>query len=148
MNEITQIRQATMNDVPMIAPLLEQLGYPSTEEQIRSRLEVMVDHPDYSTWIAEQGESVVGLIGAHIGYAYGIDGCVGQITAVVVDAQARGQGIGTKMIHVAEDWVREKGGTRIFLNSGRDRLEAHQLYERLGYSGASFCFGKNLGPNN
>ncbi|MFB7360046.1 GNAT family N-acetyltransferase [Streptomyces gardneri] len=45
----------------------------------------------------------------------------------------RGQGIGTALVHAAEELVRERGGTALGLGVARDNPRAAALYARLGY---------------
>jgi ribosomal protein S18 acetylase RimI-like enzyme len=45
----------------------------------------------------------------------------------------RRQGIGTRMLRIAETDLARRGYRRVVLNVGRENLEARQLYERHGY---------------
>jgi len=139
-----QIRRATVDDASALVPLLEQLGYPSTASEVQERLTVILQHPDYNTWVVQQGKRIIGLTGARIGYAYEQNGCYGQLTALVVDAEFRGGGVGTALVQTAEAWIRERGGIAIVVNSGSHREEAHQFYEHLGYAATGLRWVKEL----
>lgn len=51
-----------------------------------------------------------------------------------VRPQYRGRGVGTRVMQVVENDLRERGFTRITLNVAKDNPRARQLYERLGYA--------------
>jgi ribosomal protein S18 acetylase RimI-like enzyme len=54
---------------------------------------------------------------------------------VVLEAW-RSNGIGTQMVHVAEEMARQRGFRRLSLGVGVDNPRARSLYERLGYRDA------------
>lgn len=58
-----------------------------------------------------------------------------RLDEVVVDAAARGQGVGEELVRAALELGREKGAQVAELQSGRgsNRDAAHRLYERLGF---------------
>ena len=56
-----------------------------------------------------------------------------QVEAVRTSAALRGQGIGATLMAYIEDEARRRGAARIQLTSNRERVRAHQFYERLGF---------------
>ena len=58
-----------------------------------------------------------------------------RLDEVVVDAGARGTGVGEALVKAALDIGRERGAQVAELQSGRGetREAAHRLYERLGF---------------
>ena len=50
-----------------------------------------------------------------------------------IQAEYRGRGLGSHMLRVVEDDLRQRGFQTAVLNVSRDNLDARQLYERLGY---------------
>jgi GNAT superfamily N-acetyltransferase len=55
------------------------------------------------------------------------------IEDVVVDATARGKGIGEKLVRFAVSYAEEKGITKIDLTSGPARIDANRLYQKLEF---------------
>ena len=51
-----------------------------------------------------------------------------------VAAECRNRGIGTRLIHAAEEYAKEIGITKIVFHVEKTNENAHQLYLRLGYS--------------
>lgn len=55
------------------------------------------------------------------------------IDTICVAKNARGLGIGTKLLQFAEHYGRELGYNKISLNVELEKLDARRLYERMGY---------------
>lgn len=58
-----KIRKAVIKDVPELASLMEQLGYPTTVESMTVRFHNIESNPSYHTLVAEVNGKVVGMIG-------------------------------------------------------------------------------------
>lgn len=58
---------------------------------------------------------------------------------VVVDREARGQGIGEKLIRTAITRAEAEGAKTIDLTSRPSRVEAHRLYRRCGFEMRETC---------
>ena len=56
-----------------------------------------------------------------------------QVEAVRTSAALRGQGIGATLMEYIEDEARRRGAARMQLTSNRERVRAHEFYERLGF---------------
>ena len=65
---------------------------------------------------------------------------------IAINADQRGQGLGRTAMLLAEDVVREKGGTTLGLNVFGFNAPARGLYESLGYETTSMRMLKNLTP--
>ncbi|AKM18320.1 MULTISPECIES: GNAT family N-acetyltransferase [Bacillaceae] len=141
-----EIRKATSNDIPELASLMEQLGYPTSVEQMRIRFSNIESNPSYHTLVAEYDGKVVGMIGLCTGVFYELDGSYVRIVALVVDSNYRSKGIGRKLIEEAESWAKRQGAISIGVNSGNrtERLTAHQFYINMGYEQKSIGFAKKL----
>lgn len=85
----------------------------------------------YNTQVAEVNGNIAGMIGMNLGYHYEKNGNYIRIVALVVDQNYRRQGIGERLIQTAEEWAREKGATKLVLNSGNrdERSDAQQFYK-------------------
>lgn len=55
------------------------------------------------------------------------------IEDVVVDAAARGRGVGEALVRAALDMAREQRAARVMLTSNAARQAAHRLYRRMGF---------------
>lgn len=141
-----EIRKATSKDVNDLASLMEQLGYPTSLEQMKIRFNNIEDTPNHYTLLASYEGIVVGMIGFHTGVLYNKDGIYARIIAFIVASNYRNKGIGTLLLSEAERCAKNLGADGIGLNSGNrsERDNAHQFYENNGYSAKSTGFVKSL----
>jgi GNAT superfamily N-acetyltransferase len=138
------IRNATISDAPALAELITQLGYPTTPAQMQTRLPPLLVEPVNGTLVAELGGRVVGMIGLRIDRAHEYDGVQGRILALVVDASARGNGIGTALVAAGERWAAERGAGKIVVTTAKHRERTHEFYRALQYDFTGLRFGKVL----
>jgi GNAT superfamily N-acetyltransferase len=67
-----------------------------------------------------------------------------QVEAVRTSAARRGQGIGATLMAYIEDEARRRGAARMQLTTNRQRVRAHEFYERLGFVGSHIGMKKYL----
>ena len=94
--------------------------------------------------VAAEGDAVYGLCGLHLMTAIHRDAPVGRITILVVREDARGQGLGRRLVSAAEDIMRARGCAFLEITSNRRLEQAHEFYEAIGYERTSFRFAKAL----
>jgi GNAT superfamily N-acetyltransferase len=128
------IRPATLADIPSLAQLMGQLGYPTETIQMETRLKTIMAHDDYHTLVAEINN----------GHYYEKDGGFGQIVTLVVKEGFRGHHVGSSLMAAGENWLKEKGTQRALLTSGNFRKDAHQFYKHLGYDANGIRFVKTF----
>lgn len=141
-----EIRKATLNDIEGITQLMGHLGYPTTINKMKIRLNDIYSNPDYHTVIASSNGKIVGMIGLVKGYYYELDGFYIRIVVLVVDKNYRNKGIGKQLLEKAESWAKNIGATGIGLNSGDrpERISAHNFYKKNGYVERSIGFAKKM----
>lgn len=128
-----EIRKAVLPDITAIADLSAQLGYPTDEEQVHSRLSEILNKTDHSMWVAElEDGAVVGWVHVMRTLVPEIDPFA-EIGGLVVDSDNRSQGIGKALLERAESWARENNLTSLCVRSNVIRSRAHQFYEQAGY---------------
>ena len=66
------------------------------------------------------------------------------IEGVRVHADARGDGLGTRLIKWAIEEARDRGCALVQLTSDATRIEAHRFYERLGFEASHLGFKMQL----
>jgi len=128
-----QLRPARSDDAEAIRPLLEQLGYVIAEDQLAQRLAQFSSDPASPVWIAEQEGRLVGCIACHLTPPLHQIEPLGRITALVVDENLRGLGIGKALVDEADRFFRRQGCLAAELTSSDHRLAAHAFYEARGY---------------
>jgi GNAT superfamily N-acetyltransferase len=63
---------------------------------------------------------------------------------MVVDANARGRGVGAFLVQQIEEWARERGAERVTLTSASHRTDAYKFYEAIGYQVTGTRFMKRV----
>jgi GNAT superfamily N-acetyltransferase len=132
-SEQVRIRPVSVADVEQLAELCGQLGYPSTPQQVRQRLEAILHDPDHAVLVAEiEGNSVVGWIHLFI-YKLLVADPQASLGGLVVAEAYRGRDIGQRLLQAGELWAEEKGCWSIYLRSNVIREQAHLFYEKRGF---------------
>ena len=62
--------------------------------------------------------------------------------------EARGEGVGSKLVAFVEDWAAMRGIPRISVTSGKQRGRTHGFYEQRGYERTGLRFSKAIPPRN
>lgn len=144
-NEVT-LRLATFDDVPRITLLAEQLGYPTTEEEMACRIAELFQQSNNAIWVAALPEGeVVGWIHLYVHRSL-VANPVVMLGGIVVDEAYRGKGIGQRLMQHAEIWGQAHGCDAVYVKSNINRERAHNLYERLEYqkTKTQYAFRKDL----
>jgi GNAT superfamily N-acetyltransferase len=143
-----RIRPATSDDSKQLAALVEQLGYPADEGFIRDRLAQLTSLPGTTVFVADDQGAVIGLSCFSIISLLHVEGGLGRISALVVDSQFKGQGVGRRLVTEAEEFAWNNGCARIEITSGDHRPDAHAFYEAIGYCQDCRRFIKNRPKEN
>jgi GNAT superfamily N-acetyltransferase len=125
------IRNAIITDVSEISRLCSQLDYSVTQEEITPRLERLFQNKNNAVFVFENQSCISGWV--HVFGKHLIELEYAEIGGLVVDKNARRQGIGEKLMRKSEEWAKENGYKEIRLRSGGQRKEAHKFYEKIGY---------------
>jgi GNAT superfamily N-acetyltransferase len=122
------VRLAQPCDSERIADLAGQLGYPSTGEEVRTRLNEMSDANLYAVFVAElPGGQIAGWIGVHLLRAVELD-TTAEISGLIVSEGFRCGRIGKALLDAAEEWSRSVGCSSISVHSNVTRERAHRFY--------------------
>jgi GNAT superfamily N-acetyltransferase len=128
-------------DATDVANLLGQLGYPVSASEAASRIK-LYSPPPYLLLIAKTEEETVGFIALHVYDELHLPGPVGRITSFCVNETVRGTGVGTRLLHAAEYFFKEKGCFKIEVTSNLRRMHTHHYYLHHGYKETSKHFVK------
>jgi GNAT superfamily N-acetyltransferase len=140
------IRPYHSTDLEALTELMSDLGYPTSVEQMKRRMEQIEAIPSYATFIASIDNKVVGMAGLRQNYTYEEDGCATQISTIVVKNEFQGKGIGKALVLFVEEWAAARNSTCIYLTSGikPERMKAHQFYTAVGFETTGYRFVKRL----
>ncbi len=138
------IRAAEAADVEALADLMTQLGYETRTSEMQMRIESILANKNYATFVAVSKGKVCGMIGTLTCYTYEHNSPSGRILALVVSEKMRGRGVGCTLIAAAEKDLAQKNISRVAVNTRFERKEAHEFYEKTGYTRNGFRFVKEL----
>ncbi|MFY9589608.1 GNAT family N-acetyltransferase [Rickettsia endosymbiont of Halotydeus destructor] len=146
---MVNIRPITIKDISNILPLMSQLGYSCSLEELTARFKSFINNDGYGVVVAKLDSKVVGLIAWSKSLLFVSDKIRIHIEALVVDENYRRQQIGEKLISYLEEIAKRHNPVIIDLTSGYRRAKGgtHAFYENLGYhSGekAGLYFRKEL----
>jgi GNAT superfamily N-acetyltransferase len=134
MHPSIEIRPATVQDAEQISPLIRELGYAMSAQQLRQKLIDLQDSKTDCVLVAASGEELLACISLHVMPLFHAEGNFGRITALVVSERQRGLGIGHDLILQAHQWFETLQCVRVEVTSGDQRERAHRFYERHGYA--------------
>ena len=138
------IRPATLADAAEIARLLTVLEHPATPEQVEARWPAFVAEGNVA-FVAERVDGTLGgVVTVHRTTVLHRPRPVGRVTALVVDQELRGHGVGKALVAAAEVELRRRGCGLLEITSNARRVDAHAFYERLGYERTSVRLAKTI----
>jgi GNAT superfamily N-acetyltransferase len=130
--EAPRIRPATLDDVPAMVDLNRQLGYPTTEPELRTRLEPILASAADAVLVADETDKPVAWI--HVAIERTLEATdVAVVRGLVVDETHRSGGVGLALLTAAEAWAKQHGCVAVTVRSRVVRERAHRFYEREGY---------------
>jgi len=112
---------------------MAELGYDASVTLIESKLRNFAPSEADRVFVAEHHKRLIGVISCHVTPLFHQRGNIGRITALVVDADSRGNGTGKSLIATAEQFLVESDCIRLEVTSGDHRKEAHEFYKHCGY---------------
>ena len=138
----TGLRPAVAADLPALVALLADDPLGSGREAragedlapYRRAFALIAGDPAHALVVAVDGEEVVGTLQLSVLPSLSLRGALrGQIEAVRVRADHRGQGLGEAMIGWAVGEARRRDCSLVQLTTNKARIDAHRFYERLGF---------------
>ena len=133
---IREITKADYNAVHGF--IVNSLGYNNDKAALFERLDGM-NSGVYHTMVAENDGKVVGFIGFYVLEAYEFSGGYIRVLALASDINYHGMGICSALLSAVEKYAADNSIPVISLNSGEQRTDAHQFYEKRGYK--KYCYG-------
>lgn len=139
------IREMTQNDIGTICPLLHQLGYELSVDEIEQRVAAVMAMPGHRLTVGIIDDQLVSLLHIYMRPALEKPPEI-IVQALVVDSNCRQQGIGKTMMESAEIWAKENGFSSVALTSNVSRNNAHAFYKALSYDiiATSHLFRKKI----
>lgn len=138
-------REFEQTDISAICELINcELGYSVTVNDLAIRINQMQKDKNYRIFVAADDNKVIAFIGLHIGLAFEFSSKVMRIIALAVKMEYQKQGIGEKLLQIAENYGAENKTAIIAVNSRLHRAGAHKFYEKQGFYKKGYSFAKVL----
>ena len=139
------IREAESADLPGVLALYAQPDFDDgvvlplhDAERIFARF---TRYPDYTLYVAEQDNRIVGSFALLIMDNLGHLGAPSAIVEdVVVGPVLQGRGVGRAMMRFAIARCRERNCYKLMLSSNTKRARAHAFYEQIGFERHGYSF--------
>lgn len=134
------IRLARLSDVPAMTALLRLLFAqeaefaPDTTAQDKGLRAILDDPSVGQLFVADDGERILGLVNLLYTYSTALGARVALLEDMVVAEEARGSGLGTRLVEAAVDHCRKSGCKRVTLLTDGDNERAHAFYQRCGFA--------------
>lgn len=135
------VREATAADCSAIKRLIDQLGYPVTEAEVETRLQ-LIQASGQAALVAEADGKVVGCLSTSTMLVLHRPAPVGRIAMMVIDEQYRNRRIGAQLVAAAERLLAKRGCELVEVTSNNRRIDAHRFWEANGYERTSTRFAK------
>jgi len=134
---VPTIRRAETRDADAVLTLLEGLGRPEVAEDPSGQRAVFVDHLGYddaTVFVAEHDGVVAGMASLWLRPRLNWITLEAWVPELFVTPAYRRLGIGRALLEACAAEARRRGCHRMSLDSEEhDRLEAHLLFETLGF---------------
>lgn len=129
------IRLATLEDLPGLVPLMEQLGYPCTIDTFKNYYDQFIQYPGHKIAIAYEEDKIFGWIAWSQSKPLVSNQTRFRIEGIIVDAAARRQGVGKRLIAFLEEIAQASAPVIVELCTGLRRAKdgTHEFYKNLGY---------------
>jgi GNAT superfamily N-acetyltransferase len=133
------IRGATTADLPALVRLIGALfsieaDFAPDPDRQRAGLRLLLTDPlRCAVIVAERAGEVVGMVTGQLVASTAEGALSALVEDMIVDAPARGAGIGAALLRAIEAWARERGATRLQLLADRENAPALGFYARMGW---------------
>jgi len=125
--EITESDDSTLDAVNHLLPQLSKSAQPIT----LGTLQILASSESTRLFVAKEGNAILGMLSLVV---FGIPtGIKAWIEDVVVEKEARGNGVGQKLMMHAMAEAENAGAKSVDLTSRPSREAANQLYQAIGF---------------
>ena len=139
MDTTMQIRQATLEDVELVAPLFDAYRQFSRQPPdlplARAFLQARLGAGESRVYLARDAAAALGFVQLYPLFSSTAPrpGRIWLLNDLYVVPAARGRGVGRRLMDRARQLAEETGAGAIELATARSNLTAQALYESLGY---------------
>ena len=139
MTQEATIRLARLSDVPAMTALLRLLFAqeaefaPDAAAQDKGLRAILDDPALGQLLVADDGQRILGMVNLLYSYSTALGARVALLEDMVLAEEARGSGLGKRLLEAAVAHCRTAGCKRITLLTDGDNARAHAFYQRCGF---------------
>jgi len=138
MNQSLSLRDTNLSDIDQLLDLIhdfyQHFDYPYTESEKRLTLEELFERTTAGRiYLIDKNEKIVGYVFLSFYFSLEFGGSTAFIDELFVLPRDRGQGIGSRVIHLVEQKCLELNLKAIHLESESTNERAIELYLKLGF---------------
>ena len=131
------VRRATASDIEPLADLFDRYrqfqGRESDLAQARAFLQARLEHDQSVLFLAEQGQRATGFAQLYPSFSSVSLARVFILNDLFVSADARRQGVASRLLEAVEGFAWTQGAVRLTLSAARGNTSAQALYEARGW---------------
>ena len=133
-----RLRPAQSDDVEDIALMMDYLGYPALQSDLKLILSDILSNPAVKVFLAVYTDGKpIGLINLYCLPALRLKGYQVSIGELVVHPDFRGQAVGKRLLGFAREYAEEKGAVRLEVTISNKRESfRRKFYEKNGFEDA------------
>lgn len=128
-----EVRILHEDDLPAVAALSAELGYPVTSAELQARCALLRRSTTDALLVAAKEHAVIGW--AHVQERTLLEsGTFAELVGLVVSATSRRTGAGRALVAASAAWAKARGLGRLRVRSNAARVESHHFYAALGFT--------------
>ena len=124
---LMQLRPFRSSDLETLSAI-DRSCFPASVAYSRQELESFITQPDSRTWVAVEGDTVLGFL-----VADRRSKDVGHVITIDVLEAWRRRGVGNQLMAAVEHWAETLALRLIYLETAENNVAAQRFYEARGY---------------
>jgi len=133
------IRKARKEDVNSVSYLLKQLGYDTALLSVEEML-LNLSTDNNEIYVCELKEQIIAVMSIIFFDYFPSAQKLCRITALIVDEENRGSGIGSKLINFAKSVALSKKCSVLEVTTSLEREQTQKYYEDIGFEKTSYKY--------
>ncbi|WP_413299470.1 GNAT family N-acetyltransferase [Bacillus sp. 1P10SD] len=131
------IQKATINELEVVAELFDlyRVFYEQTSDinAAKEFLNKRIVNEESVIFLALEGNVALGFVQLYPSFSSVSMKRSWVLNDLYVKKEARGQGVGENLIKTALHFAKESGAKGVFLETGKENVNAQRLYEKIGF---------------
>jgi len=132
-----KIRSASLDDYPLLLPLLKSLYHGDIGVDFKRIFEEFVSSEDCIVLLAEHANRILGVLIGSFHLDIDWEGKIAKIDALIIDRAHRRKGIGGKLVHHFITIAKENNCKAVKSRVNKKNTAAQKFHENMGFTRAN-----------